>query len=187
MEGALMPTKSRKNAAGDSTWRPEDIRSWEESAVEALHRNPHARTQAGLPPDTLKDLKARRQKLREAFGRRLRHLIDQSGLMDSEVGRAIGVERFSIHDWTSGRKYPRAESIARLAKHFGVTEDYLRHGKTAEPAPVAEKGEIYWMARDEKDPSKSLLHVNCVTSTPLARQILAMLATDDTHAAADGS
>jgi transcriptional regulator with XRE-family HTH domain len=64
----------------------------------------------------------------EHFGRKVRRLRERAGLNQSELAQALGLSERSkgyISEIESGKKIPPAETILKIALHFGVTIDYL--------------------------------------------------------------
>jgi len=56
---------------------------------------------------------------------RLRWLRQEDGISQEELGSKIGVTRQSISDYENGKKNPRWDLVVELAKHYGVSLDYL--------------------------------------------------------------
>ncbi|MCL2846635.1 MAG: helix-turn-helix domain-containing protein [Firmicutes bacterium] len=59
------------------------------------------------------------------FARRLKELRTERGLSSRDLGKAAGISQPSIVDWENCKIMPKADSIYKLAKFFGVTADYL--------------------------------------------------------------
>lgn len=60
----------------------------------------------------------------EIFGKRLRELRDEYGLLQENVGNWFSMGKSTISQWESGR-LPHATIIIELSKRFNVTTDYL--------------------------------------------------------------
>lgn len=58
------------------------------------------------------------------FGKRLRELRDEYGLLQENVGNWFSMGKSTISQWESGR-LPHATIIIELSKRFNVTTDYL--------------------------------------------------------------
>ena len=61
----------------------------------------------------------------EIFGIRLRQLRNDAKLSASKLGKIIGVSDVAIINWENNVNDIKAEYLARLAKYFGVSSDYL--------------------------------------------------------------
>lgn len=59
------------------------------------------------------------------------------------VARATGIAPSTLADWKSGRSVPKADKLARIADHFGVSLDtMLGRTESTAPVPVPIIGEI---------------------------------------------
>jgi transcriptional regulator with XRE-family HTH domain len=65
-------------------------------------------------------------------GARLRVLRKATGEKQAETAAAIGIERATLTGIETGAAMPGRETMTALAKHFGVSLDYLESG--ASPA-----------------------------------------------------
>ena len=59
------------------------------------------------------------------FSERLRDLRLEHGMTQEEVGKIIGVKRYSIYGYEKGNNYPEVPGLITLADYFGVSIDYL--------------------------------------------------------------
>jgi len=59
------------------------------------------------------------------FGKRLRDLRQEKGLRQSDVARHLEVSSATVTRWENGKQQPDYLVLAKLAKFFGVTADYL--------------------------------------------------------------
>jgi transcriptional regulator with XRE-family HTH domain len=59
------------------------------------------------------------------FGERLRELRTEKGLSAKALGERIGVSNYSIIAWENNKHEITGENLAKLAKFFNVTSDYL--------------------------------------------------------------
>ncbi|MFA8373311.1 MAG: helix-turn-helix domain-containing protein, partial [Akkermansia muciniphila] len=66
------------------------------------------------------------------FSERLRDLRLKQGMTQEEVGKTIGVKRYSVYGYEKGNNYPEVPGLIALADHFGVSIDYLV-GRTDNP------------------------------------------------------
>lgn len=56
---------------------------------------------------------------------RIFELIQQKNITQRDLAKAVGVSTGNISDWKSGRSKPSFDVLARIAKYFGVSTDYL--------------------------------------------------------------
>lgn len=64
------------------------------------------------------------EKVNILFGKRLRELREEKGLLQEDVGIWFNMRKSTVSQWENGR-LPHATIIAELAKKFNVTTDYL--------------------------------------------------------------
>lgn len=62
---------------------------------------------------------------KEVFAKNLRTFMTNSGKDRKEIAKALGVPYSTLTDWVNARKYPRINSIEKMAKYFGVTKSEL--------------------------------------------------------------
>lgn len=58
---------------------------------------------------------------REAFRRNINRLMYAKDYNQADIVRYIGVTSATVSDWCSGKKFPRTDTIEKLAKLFGVS------------------------------------------------------------------
>jgi len=63
--------------------------------------------------------------MKNDFAERLKELRAAKGLSGEELGKIIGVSGATISFWENRRSDIKSEYLKRLAKHFGVTSDFL--------------------------------------------------------------
>lgn len=56
---------------------------------------------------------------------RLKELMKNYNVNQSQLAEAIGVSQSSISGWVTGKKEPSIESLWKLANYFDETVDYL--------------------------------------------------------------
>lgn len=61
----------------------------------------------------------------QTIGQQIGLLRSEREESQEELGQAIGEARETIKHWENGTRRIKAESIVKLAKHFGVTSDFL--------------------------------------------------------------
>ena len=59
------------------------------------------------------------------IGQRIRELRIDAGISQQKLAEEIGVNRSAVSFWESGTNESKATYIAKLAKFFGVSADYL--------------------------------------------------------------
>ena len=83
------------------------------------------------------------------FGKRLRELREEHGLLQENVGNWFSMGKSTISQWESGR-LPHATIIIELSKRFNVTTDYLL-GQSPNKRNIETTN-----AHDTKDPAQNL-------------------------------
>ena len=66
------------------------------------------------------------------FSERIKELRLEKGMTQEEVGKLIGVKRYSVYGYEKGNNYPEVPGLIALADYFGVSTDYLL-GRTDNP------------------------------------------------------
>ena len=61
----------------------------------------------------------------EIFAERMKELRLERGLTQEEVGKIIGVKRYSVYSYEKGRACPEMKGLVALADFFEVSMDYL--------------------------------------------------------------
>ena len=72
------------------------------------------------------------------FLERVDREISKAGITRSRLLKTIGLNHNSFNAWESRGTIPGGDIIAKIAKHFNVTTDYLL-GNTDDPTPPGEK------------------------------------------------
>lgn len=81
----------------------------------------------------------------QAFGKRLAQLRREKAVDDHrdldrrEVAKAIGASPSSVTRWENGEVFPGEDTLADLAKYYGVTRSWLRFGEGERTAPPVER------------------------------------------------
>ncbi len=76
---------------------------------------------------------------RIAQTRREKGVRERRDITKGEVAEATGVDPSTVSLWEGGKKSPREDTLAKLAKFLGVSPAYLRYGVAAvspEPRPA---------------------------------------------------
>lgn len=70
-----------------------------------------------------------KRNISDDFGSRLRGIIEkrkkETGQNLRDMAKDLDVSLGVLSDWQNGNKTPRGDSVAKLAKYFGVSADYL--------------------------------------------------------------
>lgn len=59
------------------------------------------------------------------FKYRIRDLRREKDITADELGNAVGVSRFSVSNWETGRNQPNNDILMKLCSYFNVSLDYL--------------------------------------------------------------
>lgn len=57
---------------------------------------------------------------REIFVRNLKYFMEAKGISQADICRELEVSSATVSDWCSGKKYPRIDTMQRLADLLGV-------------------------------------------------------------------
>ncbi len=77
------------------------------------------------------------------FGEKLADLRIAKHLKQSEVAKAIGVNKGTISAYEANRSYPKYEKIVKIAEFFGVSYDYLMCEQEFSNPTVVDFAEVY--------------------------------------------
>ena len=64
------------------------------------------------------------------FGQRLDRMLRMKRMTQSDLARAVGVNRVSVHAWIHGKQMPRAQMIMKIADALGCTTSDLMDDQT---------------------------------------------------------
>lgn len=62
---------------------------------------------------------------RDVLSKNLKRYIQMSGKDRKEVAKSVGVPYSTFSDWVNGYKYPRINSIEKMATYFGISKSDL--------------------------------------------------------------
>lgn len=68
----------------------------------------------------------------ETFAERLKTLRENAGKKRQEVADSLGITRASLEYYEKGKRKPDIEVLAKVAKYYGVSCDYLLNGVKSE-------------------------------------------------------
>ena len=60
-----------------------------------------------------------------SFGKRLKHLRQEKGLTQVELGKAFNVTNVAVTKWESDDRFPDKSILIKIADYFDVSTDYL--------------------------------------------------------------
>lgn len=85
------------------------------------------------------------------FGERLKKLRHSKGITQKELAKQLQIGRSSIAEYEAGKKTPTGPVVAKIAKYFSVSADYLL-GLTDDPRPRSGKFDpMEYLPRSVKD------------------------------------
>nr|MBQ6739905.1 helix-turn-helix transcriptional regulator [Synergistaceae bacterium] len=70
----------------------------------------------------------------------LKRLLAEKKISFANLGRAVGVTKQTISEYCKGNTVPKADTLIKIAKYFGVSPDYLLTG--VEPQDKSEHQEL---------------------------------------------
>lgn len=74
--------------------------------------------------------------LRENFQSNLNQLLTEGDKKQIDLANYLGVSTSIVNDWCKGRKIPRVDKIAKIAKYFGVdSSDMLTKSNIPDYSP----------------------------------------------------
>ncbi len=59
------------------------------------------------------------------LGAKIREIRRMRNETQQKLGHAIGVAQQSVAAWEGGRSMPNAESLLKIAEHYGISADWL--------------------------------------------------------------
>lgn len=86
------------------------------------------------------------------IGKRIKELRTEADLLQSELGKAVGVSSQVISNIERGYTKPSTELVNRCAKYFGVPADYLL-GRTTEKYSTTEQKEAPTLSTKSRPPA----------------------------------
>lgn len=57
---------------------------------------------------------------------RFKILLKEHNEKPADVSRATGVEKSTLSQWKTGKSVPKVDKMKKIAKHYGVSVDWLR-------------------------------------------------------------
>lgn len=71
------------------------------------------------------------------IGNRIRSAREELGLSQEELSKAVGVTPQSVHQWETGRTFPRNSRIRKIAAVLGVTANWIQFGVSGDDQSTA--------------------------------------------------
>lgn len=76
---------------------------------------------------------------RDIFRRNLTYYMNKKNVEQADIVEALGLSASTMSDWTLGKKYPRVDSMQKLADYFGIamselTSHQLGEGRADAPS-----------------------------------------------------
>lgn len=59
------------------------------------------------------------------FGKRLKDLLIEKGMSQSDLASTLGIDRQSVFGWCSGRTFPRISYLEKISNILNVPKSYL--------------------------------------------------------------
>lgn len=73
--------------------------------------------------------------LRQIMGRRIKRMMDLSGVDALELAELLGVHRNTVSNWLLGNTSPSAEHVSIMCHLWDIPVDYLMLTTDSEPIP----------------------------------------------------
>lgn len=69
--------------------------------------------------------------MRKIFANNLRQIIEERGIQQNEIARALNLSEAAVSDWFRGKGFPRIDTLERLAGYLNVlmTDLTMEKGK----------------------------------------------------------
>lgn len=79
---------------------------------------------------------------------RIFEILNQQGMKQADLARAIGASSGLVADWKNNNKTPKMKYICQIADYLNVSVDYLL-GRTDDPTPVSNSDTVL-SSKEEK-------------------------------------
>lgn len=113
---------------------------------------------------------------RQDFAKRLRALLAERSMSQSDLAAAAKIGRDSVSTYASGKTLPKPPTMRRIAQALGVEVTALN--------PAAVTPEPAWQMRETGQPGQIWLTVNRTLPMDTALAIIAMMREEDQRAQA---
>lgn len=81
-----------------------------------------------------------------SIAERIQSLVDNEGRPAKHIMMELEISSNALSEWKKGKAKPSSEAIIKLAKHFGVSTDYLLTGEQAHSAATLTSEEQEWIS-----------------------------------------
>ena len=98
----------------------------------------------------------------------IRHYRDKAGMLQSELGKKLGVSAQAVSKWELGKAEPDRDCIAKMCSLFGISANELMGIETEGSSPMIEGIDeaIAIRERLRRDPSYRLLFSAADNASP---------------------
>mgnify|MGYP001016899287 CR=1 FL=1 len=85
---------------------------------------------------------------KEVMAKNLRFYLSKSGKDRSELCKDLNISYSTFTDWLNGKKYPRIDSIERMANYFGIQKaDLIEETRGDNTARTEDEKHVLLLAR----------------------------------------
>lgn len=84
------------------------------------------------------------------FGDRLNAVMKEKGISQKELATRMGISRQTVYQWRSDMRYPRPETVEKIAAALGVSPGVLAYGEGSQCLSVEEEGCVHIPQLDVK-------------------------------------
>lgn len=90
---------------------------------------------------------------------RIRQLLIEHGLNDTELARIAGVGKSTVSGWRSEKFYPKDDKLQKIADYFGVSEEWIAGKDDCRTKDEQHTMDILFDTKSQKSHSKELFAV----------------------------
>lgn len=85
---------------------------------------------------------------KEILSKNLKFYLSKSGKGRSDICKDLGISYSTFTDWINGNKYPRIDSIERMANYFGIQKaDLIEESREDNTARTEDEKHVLLLAR----------------------------------------
>lgn len=85
---------------------------------------------------------------KEILSKNLKFYLSKSGKDRSDICKDLGISYSTFTDWINGNKYPRIDSIERMANYFGIQKaDLIEESREDNTARTEDEKHVLLLAR----------------------------------------
>ena len=95
----------------------------------------------------------------EQFGKKLKELRKETGVLQDDFAKAVGVTKGTVSKWETGTRMPEFATLDTIADYFNTTVAYLTgtSGERFAPEPLSDQETAASMMEDEADRLKRMV------------------------------